>query len=140
MAVFPKLNLGLVELERGRTVAAREHFTAARERLQRRGVAAMIAASALCLAACDADEGAWPAAGRGLAEGAAGIEATGMVDPDVARLAERIGRSARAAGHGLLAEQALALARDQWRRLGRPERAEAVEALGQGPADGSRAT
>lgn len=119
-------NLGLVLLERGAWADARQQLLPAREEFGRHGRRDLAATVDLALAACAGGLRDWPewdsrldAARRGLAE-------TGFVYFDVARTARIAADLAARRGDPARAAVAAALAREQFRALGRDDDAGAV--------------
>ncbi len=120
------LNLALIDLERGQVDAARERALAAHPRMVRAGNPRYRIYAEAVLLACaghagDAD--AWDAAWRGLGP----VRALDFVYLDVARMLEQAGRAA-AQSLPARAAAARAVAARQYRTLGRPDDADAVEA------------
>jgi tetratricopeptide (TPR) repeat protein len=126
-AHVPRINLGFVLLSRGRYPQARaqlEPVLGSMVRLGRRGMEGALHAALL---PCVADAGDLVAFRAHLDAAFERLEASGLVDPDIAEVAELGAELAFAAGAVELGVDALELAREQWRQLGDTDRLERVE-------------
>ena len=117
---FPLLNLGLTLLDRGRPTEARpllEEGFVGLERTHRHGIVGLVHVLFLRICAAEDDWLGWD---RHIALGVRLLDDTGFFEPDIAHSALLAGDTAREAGHLDRAMEAWALARAQYRALGRP--------------------
>ncbi len=124
---IPMFNLGLVLITRSRASEARAYLEpcrAAMARAGRRGLEGALNAALMC---CDADVRDWVSWDRHAGRALILLDASGLVDVDIAQVAERAADLAVTAGHGRRALGAWHLATNQWRSLGQVERVEALE-------------
>jgi len=126
--VYPRANLGLLLVELGRWREALDVLLPLRQEVaaQRRGT--MEAAVAVSLLAPLAAQGRWDEVDLFVLRGAALLEETGFVEPDLARKASLAGDLALEGGQEERARAAWEIARDQWAALGRDEERDIVEA------------
>ena len=115
-----RVNLGLVEFERGRLERAREVFRVAAQALRQSGRAGYAVFADAGLVACAAECGDWDELEELLAELESALAAGGLVDEDLARPLVRATRAARAADRSELAARLAGLARHQLEVLGLP--------------------
>ncbi|MCK6572508.1 protein kinase [Myxococcota bacterium] len=121
MALYPELNLGVVQVEDGRYDEARPVLEGVLNVFIRQGTRGMVGAGHVCLMACCAGQNDGPGFDVHAAAAAADLEASGFVDVDNARLAERAGDRWAERGETGRAQVAWALARSQWAALGRAD-------------------
>ena len=126
---YPELNLALVLLERRRGDEAEALLHGCLEAFEGMGQPGMVAAVHTCLTALAVQRADWSAFGRHLDSALGILERTRFVDSDLAEILERAGGQALALGREVEAAQALSLAGQQWRRLGRWRRARRVDEL-----------
>ncbi len=126
-AIFPRLNLALIDLAQQRFTAAEETLREARESLQRLGWGGLLACVHVALLACAAQAREWPAWDDHLALGEPALRQSGLLDPDVAWCAELAGRLADWAGQPARAREAYELALEQWRGLGNAQGVQRIE-------------
>ena len=105
-AAFAMVNLALILSDADRFEEARQRLEQARADFTRQGRTPLVAAVAAFLLPSVAAAGDWATWDDLLAEARAGLEASGFVDPDIARAAQRGGQLARRAGHGTRADAA----------------------------------
>ena len=120
---IPALNLGLVCLEQGTWDPARrrlERVLKAMEAANRRGFVGLLH---IALTWAHAGAGALALAREHATAGQTCLEETALFEPDIARAAIGAAEQARIRGDLALERQMRALAAEQWRGLGRPERA-----------------
>jgi len=115
-----RVNLGLVEFERGRLERAREVFRVAAQALRHSGRAGYAVFADAGLIACAAECGDWDELEELLAELESALAVGGLVDEDLARPLVRATRAARAADRSELAARLAGLARHQLEVLGLP--------------------
>jgi tetratricopeptide (TPR) repeat protein len=113
-AAFPRVNLALVALAQGRTEEARAQLVPLGDALAARGWHGLRAVADTALLACGAEEG-WTAA---FARVRSVLDGEGLVEPDVAWLAERAGLRAAEEGAPAHARAAFELSLAQWTALG----------------------
>ncbi len=127
-AMFARANLGLITLERGDLAAAHPLLRRSLEQFEREGRTAITAQVLAALLPCEAARGDWAAFDARAMRVSTLVDETGLADADTARMAERAGTLAAAAGHRERALFAWKLAATQYRGLGRAEDARALEA------------
>ncbi|MCB9668553.1 MAG: protein kinase [Alphaproteobacteria bacterium] len=123
----PALNLALLDLERARWASGRKRLEAvlvAMEDTKRRGFVGLVQVG---LAWACAGAGAWALSRQHLEAGRACLVETGLFDTDIALAAERAGKLAGDANERSLQRDLADLAGSQWRGLGKPERARALD-------------
>jgi serine/threonine protein kinase/tetratricopeptide (TPR) repeat protein len=126
-AVFPRVNLGLTALAAGRYDDARAGLEPSLRDLEALGWQGASACAGVALAACAGQRGDWSAWDR-LAGSFGTLRQQGLVEPDAAWCAELAGDLALQRGERGRAQQAYALALEQWRLSGNEERASRVSA------------
>jgi eukaryotic-like serine/threonine-protein kinase len=126
-AIFPRLNLALIDLAQQRFTAAEGTFREARESLERLGWGGLLACVHVSLLACAAQAREWPAWDEHLALGGSALRQSGLLDPDVAWCAELAGRLTEWAGQPARAREVYALALEQWRGLGNAQGVQRIE-------------
>jgi len=122
-AVVPKLNLAVLLLQQVKGAEARrllEQLRAAPNLAEQRSTQALIR---LGLAGCAAQQQRWAAVEEHFHVAQELLDETGLVDAEIAHLAELIARCSEDAGVDDCAKAARHLAREQWRALGNEERA-----------------
>ena len=124
-ALVGQVNLGLVDLLRGRFAEARARFEAALPHLAREGVRAAVHAGLLN---CAAGLGEWDAFDRHRATAAALVARCDLTDLDIAHAARTAGELAGGAGRPGRARAALELAAQQYAELDRADALAAVHA------------
>jgi tetratricopeptide (TPR) repeat protein len=128
MALYPELNLGVVQVEDAAYAEARPVLEGVLNVFVRQGTRGMVGAGHVCLMACCAGQGDAAAFDAHASAATADLGASGFVDVDNARLAERAGALWSERGDGGRARTAWSLALAQWRALGRTDEAARVEA------------
>ncbi len=121
MVIAPEANLGLVLVERGRFSEAREVLEGTLSLARRQGrrvVEGNVHAYLLPTLAAVRD---WSALEQHRAAAEALLAESGIVEEDIARMAETAGRLALEAGRADAARLVLQLAARQWEGLGRPQ-------------------
>ncbi len=129
-----RLNLVMIDLERGDFVAMREQLELG---WRQQGVDpghALMSGVDLGLAICHGMEADWRSWDRHFLAARRALARSGFVGPDMARLARRAGEVARQGLHEERATAAFALAEQQLRGLGRDEEADAL--TDRGPESG----
>ncbi len=121
-AVFPTMNLGDTLARAGRHRRSLDLLVEVEAGLGEAGRRGLLAACRTILLMPLAALDRWMAYDATLAGALQGLEATGLVDIDVARSAERAAEVCEQAGQPARAARARGLADDQWRRLGREDR------------------
>ncbi len=116
-AIFPRLNLAMIDLAQQRFTAAEETFREARESLERLGWGGLLACVHVSLLGCAAQARDWAAWDDHLALGVPALRQGGLFDPDVAWCAELAGRLTEWASQPARAGEAYAVALAQWRGL-----------------------
>ena len=119
-------NCALVLIERDRFGEAREILEPALLAVGRGGRRGLLGVLHVALLPCLARAGEWAGYDRNLVRAGQLLKATGLVDVDVARAAERGGTLALEAGRPDAARAGLELARAQWTALHRPGEADRV--------------
>ncbi len=127
--LVPRINLALVQIERGEHAAARRGLEAELASMREGRGAAVVGAVLVALLPPCADAGDWESFDGHLREGRERIDESGLVDVDIATMATLAGRMALDLGQPDLGWSALALARAQWRALNRPEELREVDTL-----------
>jgi tetratricopeptide (TPR) repeat protein len=112
-AVYPRLNLALLLVERDRSAEAGPVVQRALAELEQQGRDAMEAAARVILLPCCARGGDWPGFDANLQRVEEVLAATGFVDPDIARMAVAGGDAAKEAGEEERAERAWEIGRRQ---------------------------
>ncbi|MFW5968688.1 MAG: tetratricopeptide repeat protein, partial [Persicimonas sp.] len=120
------LNLGLVDVERGRFSRARARFERCQEIFEESGHQILLTWTRAFLLPCLADAGRWEELEDKLDYAASKMRENEMYETDAPRTARMAARMALDAGREALAERLLAFAADQWDGLDQPERAEAA--------------
>ena len=129
-SVFPRVNLGLSLLRRGRYAEAEPVLEAGRAIFEHTGRRGMLGFVHTALMACAGGLGDWQRFEHHCAEATEQLRAFSLIDPDVAWPAQTAGELASAASQHLLASSAYAIAQAQWRALNKPDKlAEIDEAL-----------
>lgn len=121
--LVPTLNLGLTELEEGRLDEGRRRLLRvlqAMKEAKRRGFVCLIH---VALVWGHAAAGALESANRHAKSARACLRETALFDPDLARCAQNAATAAHDRGDASLEREMRALAAEQWRGLGQPERA-----------------
>jgi serine/threonine protein kinase/tetratricopeptide (TPR) repeat protein len=126
-AIFPRLNLALIELARQRFTAAEETLREARETLQGLGWGGLLSCVHVSLLACAAQARDWTEWDDHLARGAGALHESGLLDPDAAWCAEIAGRLTEWAGEPARAREVYKLALTQWQGLGDATSVERIE-------------
>ena len=119
MAIYPELNLGIVQVEEGHFAEARPVLEEVLNVFLRQGTRGMVGAGHICLMACCAGLGDAPDFDAHAQEAERALAASGFVDIDNARLAELAGDLWESIDDGGRAQVAWSLARTQWTALGR---------------------
>ena len=119
MAIYPELNLGVVQLEEGRDAEARPVLEEVLNVFLRQGTRGMAGAAHGCLMCCCAGLADWAVFDAHAQEAERALTASGFVDVDNARLAELAGDLCAAQGETVRAQVAWHMAQAQWRGLGR---------------------
>jgi tetratricopeptide (TPR) repeat protein len=127
MALYPELNLGVVQVEDGRFDEARPVLEGVLNVFVRQGTRGMVGAGHVCLMACCAGLRDGRAFDAHADAARADLQAAGFVDVDNARLAERAGDLWAAAGDVARAAVAWRLAGAQWSALGRADDASRLD-------------
>ena len=125
----PAINLGLVLLESGRYAEARAATNEVLARSRRLQMVGSTIASLISLLPCDAVEGAWTDWDRHFEEARLLMDRTGFLEEDCPRFLRFAAELAIAEGHAGRAREALRLAAQLWRALGRPGAATEVEEI-----------
>jgi serine/threonine protein kinase/tetratricopeptide (TPR) repeat protein len=128
MAIYPQLNLGVVEVEEGQYARARPVLEDVLNIFVRQGTRGMVGAAHVCLMACCAGLDDAAAFDLHRAEAEHALSASGFVDVDNARLAELAGDLWELTGDTMRAQLSWHVAREQWRALGRGLDAERLDA------------
>lgn len=113
--VAPRLNLGIVRVQRGDYSSARSVFEEVVEESRLRSVTGEEGIARICLLACDAAVGRWDAVGENLRLGRDQVGS--LIDADLGAMADVAASYARKADQQELADQLTAFSRVQ---LGRP--------------------
>jgi tetratricopeptide (TPR) repeat protein len=116
--VFPRLNRAQVALAQRDFRHAAGLLEECLARLDEMGWGGPLACVHLARLSCLAEVRAWSAWDDAFLRGATAVRSAGLVDPDLALLAELAAQTAEAAGEGARARAARELAVEQWRRLG----------------------
>jgi tetratricopeptide (TPR) repeat protein len=127
--IFPRLNLGLVQLSSARWADARRSFEEALALLTRSGRRTFQGGVHANLLPCAAAERDWAAWDHHMAQARALLAETGMHDADIAWPAQLAGDLATAADQPERARDAWTLALQQWRALRDDDRAASLAAL-----------
>lgn len=125
----PALNRGVVLVDVGRFDEARAQLEHELGRARRLGMAGSTLGALISLLPCDAHDGDWLSWDIRLAEARGLLARTGYVEEDCPILLTRAGQLAMDAGERDRGIDALALAADRWRALGRTDAADRVEGL-----------
>ncbi len=126
-AIFPRLNLALIDLAQQRLTAAEETFREARESLERLGWGGLLACVHVSLLACAAQARDWQAWDDHFTLGGPALRQSGLLDPDVAWCAELAGHLTEWAGQPSRARAVYGLAWEQWRGLGNVKGVQRIE-------------
>jgi eukaryotic-like serine/threonine-protein kinase len=116
--VFPRFNRALVALGRGDLLHAAGMIEECLARLEAMGWGGLLACVHLARLPCLAERRAWGSWDDAFSRAAAAVRGAGLVDPDMALLAELAAQTAEAAGEEARSRAARELALDQRRRLG----------------------
>jgi len=116
--VFPRFNRALVALAQGDLPRAAGILEECRARLEKMGWGGLLACVHLARLPCLAHSRAWSPWDDAFSFGAGIVVSTGLVDPDVATVAELAARTAEATGQQARAQVVRELALEQRRRLG----------------------
>lgn len=116
--IVPRINRALVALARWDFPQAAGILEECLARLEEMGWGGPLACVHLARLPCLAESRAWAAWDDAFSRGAAAVRSAGLVDPDVALVAELAAQTAAAAGQEARARAVRELALDQWRRLG----------------------
>lgn len=125
----PMLNVGLLLIEQQRFPEARRRLNLVLTAMARSGRRGLEGAVHAFLLPCVARARDWEAWDGHLEQGRALLQATGIVDADIAGVAEVAARIATSMRERERAADAWALAREQWLRMGRSDRAAAIDAV-----------
>jgi tetratricopeptide (TPR) repeat protein len=129
-ACYPDLNLALLAVAQGRGAEAESDIEALMPVFQQVGNPAVLAVLHVALAACSAGAGRWLSWDDHLREAAEQLSDSALADEDLARVAAVAADHAEAHGETGRAVDALLIAADQWRRLGRtPEQRQVAERI-----------
>lgn len=116
--VFPRFNQAQVALAQGDAPRAAGILEECLARLEEMGWGGLLACVHLARLPGLAESRTWSTWDDAFSRGATAVRSAGLVDPDVALIAELAARAAAAAGQEARARAASELAREQWRRLG----------------------
>jgi serine/threonine protein kinase/tetratricopeptide (TPR) repeat protein len=117
-AIFPRLNLALIDIAEQRFSKAESTLDEARDLLERLGWGGLLACVHVSLLACLAQAREWPAWDEHIDRGVSALGQSGLLDPDVAWCAELAGRLTEWAGQPARAGEAYRIALQQWQGLG----------------------
>ena len=123
-AVFPRVNLGLVELATGRVAESERRLLPLSKELADREWHGLRTVVDVALLACAAERTHWDAWGGRLARAQGVLAGEGLVEPDIAWAAEVAGDRARSLGETARAREAYQLACAQWTSLGNASEAQ----------------
>ncbi len=121
--IIPRLNLCIVLLDHGHYQEAQTTLEASRPVIEQTGQRALLAFVHLALAMCAAALQQWPTWSHHLPTARQLLIDTAMVDHDVARIAHAAADIAMVARRRREAQDAYAIALDQWTRLGKTDEA-----------------
>ena len=116
-SVIAELNLALVHIQCDELSQASALATAAQRSIQLTGARQFLAAVHLILVTCAAAAGRWDAWPKHFDQANELLQQSGQVHADLATLAERTAQYAQRAGRTDFADQATALAEQQWHHL-----------------------
>lgn len=127
-AAITVMNLGLVDMARGRWASARARLQACVDEIAHEDLPRLVGSAHVEIAACCAALEDWEACDSHFFEGVGFLQATSYVAADIAEAAEMGGGLALKAGEAARARRFLLMAADYWERLGRAADAERVRA------------
>ncbi len=134
-AIYPTLNLGLVQLERGRLEEAWTALEGVAEAFAKRELTAKEGVVRLLMLPCAARRGDWRGWDEQFALAGRLLRGRSEVHAEVAEAMEGAGELAAAAGHLRRARDVRRIARDQWEAVGRSDAAARVARLLEEPDD-----